>query len=242
MLAGLVLVKGSVALCFALNGLSFIAVIVSLLMMRLPEFVPSKRSTAVWDGFRYIWSDRRLFRTIALVGVCSLFTWPLSTLFPVFASRFHTGERGYSAIMSFNGLGAALGGLALAAYGSRLSRRWLIYGGSFLFCATLLWLAVAQHFALVLFILVVSGFAMIVFGMSAQTQVQEEVPDALRGRVMAVYSLVFNGLFAVGGMEIGNLAQRLNAVNAVRANALICALLTGALLAWSQIDRIRSRR
>jgi len=241
MLAGLVLARASPAACFALNGFSYLAVILSLIMMQLPAFVAVDHRVSVTEGFRYIWSERRVFRTILLVGISSLFAWPLSTLFPVFAHNFHVGKGGYSAIMSSNGLGAAIGGLALAAFGSRLSRRLQIYGGSFMFCLTLLLLAQAQLFIVALVILVLSGFAMIVFGMSAQTQVQEDVPDELRGRVMAVYALVFNGFFAIGGMEIGALAQRVTAVNAVRANALICILVTALVFAWSTADR-RKRR
>jgi MFS family permease len=240
MLAGAVLVKASVAACFALNGLSFVAVIISLLLMKLPEFVPTPRRLSVWDGFRYIWSDFRVFRTILLVGASSLFAWPLSTLFPVFATIYKVGEAGFSEIVSLNGLGAAVGGLWLAAFGARLPRRLQIYGGAFLFCITLILLSQVHQFAFALVILTASGFAMIVFGMSSQTLVQEEVPDALRGRVMAVYSLVFNGLFAVGGMQIGFLAQRLNAVSAVRIDGIICMLLTAAVLSWSLIDRHKS--
>ena len=74
---------------------------------------------------------------------------------------------------------------------------------------------------------------MIIFGISTQTHIQEEVPDALRGRVMAVYSLVFNGLFSVGGLEIGALAERTDARLAVSINALFCLVITCGLLAWS---------
>ncbi len=78
---------------------------------------------------------------------------------------------------------------------------------------------------------------MIVFGISSQIKVQEEVPDELRGRVMAVYSLVFNGLFSIGGLEIGTLAEHLHAPVAVRLNAVIAFVITGALLAWSRVDQ-----
>jgi MFS family permease len=147
------------------------------------------------------------------------------------------GRAGFSFIVSLNGLGAAAGGLWLAAYGARLPRRLQIYGGAFLFCFTLLLLAQAHRFTFALAILTVSGFAMIVFGMSSQTLVQEEVPDDLRGRVMAVYSLVFNGLFAVGGLLVGMLAQHLNAVNAIRIDGTICLILTAIILVWSLMDR-----
>ena len=141
--------------------------------------------------------------------------------------------------MIFNGIGAAAGAALLAAAGGRLSRRWQVYGGAALFCISLQALSLVSAFWLVLGLLVVSGFAMIVFGMAAQTLVQEEVPDELRGRVMAVYSLVFQGLFPVGGVEIGFLANHYGALPAIRINATICLVITLLILAWSLSARRR---
>lgn len=239
MLAGIVLVKFGTSACFALNGVSFLAVIASLAMLRLPAFVRQARTGTVFDGFLYIARTPSVLRIILLIAAGSILTWPLSTLFPEFAALFHVGERGFSAMMSANGIGAAIAGLVLAWAGSRLSRRVAIYGGSALFCISLLFLAAAQPFWLMLLLLAVSGFAMILFGISSQTKIQEEVPDALRGRVMAVYSLVFNGLFSVGGLEIGYLAGRLKPMGAVHLNAAVCLVLTIAILAWSLVDKHR---
>ncbi|HZO90234.1 MAG TPA: MFS transporter [Chthonomonadaceae bacterium] len=234
--AGVVLVKWGAATCFLINGLSFIAVIISLLMMRLPPFVPHAQQISMWGGFGYIWRNRSVFRTVALIGAASLFAWSVSTLYPVFATLFHRGARGYSNILSVNGVGAATGGLTLAILGERLSRRKAIYGGAFLYGSMLLMLSFAPTYAWVLFSLACSGFAMISLGISCNTKVQEEVPDALRGRVMAVYSLVFSGLMPVGGLEIGFLAEHLKAVTAVQINASVFLFLTTTLLVWSLID------
>ncbi len=236
-LAGVVLVKVGSSACFALNGLSFIAVIISLQMMILPALAPKEQSGSVFDGFRYIRDTPSILRIILLIGASSILTWPLSTLFPVFADAFKVGERGFSAMMAANGLGAAIAGLALAWVGTRVSTKSKVYGGSLLFCMALLLLSLAHLYYAALACLVLSGFAMIVFGISSQIKVQEEVPDDLRGRVMAVYSLVFNGLFSLGGLEIGYVATHLKASGAVRLNATLCLLATLALLAWSVLDK-----
>ena len=236
-MAGVVLVKLGSASCFFLNGLSFIAVIISLMMMSLPVFTRKEQSGSVFDGFRYVRDTPSVLRIMLLIGAASVFTWPLSTLFPVFADLFKVGSRGYSAMMAANGLGAALAGLALAWLGTRVSSKAKVYGGSGLFCLSLLLLSVAHRYYLALACLVLSGFAMIVFGISSQIKVQEEVPDDLRGRVMAVYSLVFNGLFSLGGLEIGYLAEHLHANGAVGLNAMLCLIITAALLAWSVADK-----
>ena len=240
-LAGVALVRFGVVSCFALNGLSFIAVIISLLLMRLPAFVPREKSGSVFDGFRYIWATHNVLRIILLTGAASILLWPLSTLYPVFATQFHKGEGGFSAMMAANGLGAAFAALALAWVGSRVPTRLKVYGGSALFSVSLLLLAAAPFYYAALACLILSGFAMILFGISAQTKVQEDVPDALRGRVMAVYSLVFNGLFSVGGLEIGGLSERLGPRAAVSLNAVLAILTTGGLYAWGVAERKRKK-
>ncbi len=239
-LAGTVLVKAGAAACFALNGLSYIAVIISLVMIRPRPFVRQDRDLSVWQGFVYIRQTRPVLRVIMLIGVASLFAWSVSTLYPVFAERFGKGAGGFSAIMALNGIGAAVGGLTVAGIGNRVPRRLLVYGGGFLFSATLLLLLTAMPtYYLLLACLVLSGFAMIIFGISANIMVQEQVPDELRGRVMAVYSLVFGGLMPVGGLEIGFLAEQIGAVAAVRINAALALAAVAALFAWSQADRSR---
>jgi len=251
-LAGAVLAKVGAAMCFWLNGLSFIAVIISLLMMRLPPFKPHEDSQPVWEGFHYIWKTPSVLRVIALIGIGSLLAWPVSTLYPVFATNFAQAILGkaataarvssYSAvtlsqIMAVNGIGAALGGLALAALGERIPRRVSVYGGALLFCVALILFSSASAYWMALGVLLLSGFFMIVFAISSNTKVQEDAPDALRGRVMAVYSLVFNGLFPIGGLEIGFLAEHLNADLAVCINASVCLVLGLGLLTWMLMDR-----
>ncbi len=237
LLAGVVLQKLGASMCFALNGLSFVAVIISLLLMRVARVKPITHDLRVLDGFSYILRTRKVLRVILLVGAGSMFTWSVSTLFPMLSDLFHRRQAGFTMIMIFNGVGAAVGAALLAAAGDRISRRWQVYGGAALFCVALQIMSFASSFWVVLALLTVSGFSMIVFGMAAQTLVQEDVPDALRGRVMAVYSLVFQGLFPVGGLEIGFLANHLHALPAIRLNATICLVITLAILAWSLAAR-----
>ena len=241
-LAGAVLVKAGAAACFAVNGVSFLAVIASLLMLRLKPFVPKERDRSVWSGLDYIRRTRSVLRVVTLIGAGSLFAWSATTLFPVFAARFEAGPGGYSTMMAANGVGAAVGGFTVAWIGSRLPKRLLVYGGAALFSVALLLLSAAPTYHLLLACLVLSGFSMILFGISSNIKVQEEVPDELRGRVMAMYSLVFGGLMPLGGLQIGFLAERIGAVNAVRANAALCLLAACALFAWSQADRRSEER
>lgn len=238
-LAGWVLIRYGVGWCFLINAFSFLAAILSLTLMRLPPFQRKERKTSILEGLRYIAANATVLRIVLLVGTGATFTWSLSTLFPVFAAHYNVGASGYSRMMSANGIGAALGGIVLATVGSRVPRYTLIYGGAFLFCAALLVFTAIDNYGLALGCLVLSGFAMILFGISCNTKVQEDVPDELRGRVMAVYSLVFNGLMPVGGYELGNLAAYLGAFQAVRINVIIALTLSFLIFVWSQVDRKR---
>jgi MFS family permease len=244
-LAGIVLARSNAtlgpymgaALCFFLNGLSFIAVIISLLMMRVPPAQARPRKESIWTGFRYIAQTRRVLRVVLMMGFGALFTWPVSTLFPVFATLTHHGASGYSALMSYNGIGAAAGGVALAVWGDYLPRRFSVYGGAALFAVALIALSCTLNYRAELAIVAISGFAMIIFGISCNTLVQEQVPDDLRGRVMAVYSLVFQGMFPIGGLEFGTLAGKIGAEMTVRVNAIAGLVVVAAIYLWSILDR-----
>ena len=173
-----------------------------------------------------------------MIGVASLTVWSISTLYPVMAAHFGQGAAGYSAIMSLNGVGAAAGGLFVAGLGHRFARRSLIYSGSVACSLGFLALTWMPSFYPALACLLAAGFCMIILGVNAQTKVQEDVTDLLRGRVMAVYSLVFSALMPLGGLLIGFVAEHIGPMNAIRANAVTCIVATLALFAWSQSDHV----
>ncbi len=245
--AGFVLTRYGAPTCFFINGLSYIAVVISLLMMRLPHFVCELREVNMSGGFAYIWQTKAVLRVTALVAASSMLVWSVSTLFPMLSAYFSRGERGYSAIMEFQGVGAAIGAALLASFANRMNKRLAVYGGALAFSSLLLMVALCPGFKASLVLLGLAGLTMIVFGMSAQIRIQEQVPDELRGRVLAVYSLVFQGLMPVGGIELGFLAQHLRDANllwlphagaqvAIAINSSCCLCITLAILAWSIRD------
>ncbi len=238
-MAGVVLVKLGAAWCFGLNGLSFIAVIISLMMMRLPEFRPHPAHGSVWDGFAYIARTSTVFRATFLIGIGSLFTWSASTLFPMLATHFHQGAAGFSRMTAINGVGAATGGVFLTVWGDRFERRSLVYAGAILFATALIFLARMHSFTATLVCLVIAGFAMILFAISCNTKVQTEAPDKLRGRVMAVYSLVFQGFMPLGSLEIGILAERVGAQAAIYWNAMVALCVTLCVFLWALVSERR---
>ncbi|MCS6777405.1 MAG: MFS transporter [Chloroherpetonaceae bacterium] len=244
-LAGVVLTRFDAATCFALNAVSYLAVILSLQRMRLPPPQRQPQHSPVWEGAHYLRSNPAILRVVALVGAGAAFGWSVATLYPAFAREFGTDAAGYSRMMTFNGIGAATGGLTLALLADRLPRHGMIFGGASLFAGALWILASAPSYPIALGSLVLSGFAMIVFGISSNTRVQEEAPDHLRGRVMAIYSLVFQGAMPVGGLAIGALASHTGIRQAVRIyvllfSAAILIALTAFLSDRTQRHRQRS--
>jgi MFS family permease len=239
-LAGTALVTVGATACFWLNALSFVAVIYSLVLIRTRPFVVQDvRNLKIGQGLSYIWRVHSILRVHLLLAAASLFTWSVSTIYPLLSDQFGKAEGGYSAMMSAQGAGAALGGLAMTMIGTRFPRRLLVYGGVILQSVALIFLAVARLYPLVLVCLAFNGIALITFAISANTKVQEEVPDELRGRVMAVYSLVQGSMTPLGGLLIGLAAEPENAgvKGAVGLFAGACFMIAVALWIWSLYDR-----
>ena len=233
--AGVLMAHVGIAWCFLLNGLSFVAVLAGLLMMRLPKFVaPGKaRSTGrhVVEGFAFVAGHRRVRLLLLLLGVVGIFGWSYSVLLPAYATDIlHVGERGYGALLSANGLGALLGALTVATYGSRVRPRLMILGGLWVFSAMLLLLAVVRWYPLVLVCMAVGGWGMLLYFSTTNTLIQTHVSDQMRGRVMGIWALVFGGMMPVGGLESGFLSHAIGVPWAVAVGALVCAGAGG--VAW----------
>ncbi|MDX1934887.1 MAG: MFS transporter [Capsulimonadales bacterium] len=237
MLAGIALVRLSAAACFFLNGLSFIAVLISLSRMRLPTATRERGGATMfspWEGVRFLGSLPSLWRVTVLIGVTSLFVLSVSTLFPVLAERYGQGAVGFGTMVTVNGIGATVGGTLVVAVGNRIPRRLLVYGGALQFCAFLAVLAWSRSYPLALICLFFAGIGMVVFTTSANTKVQEDAPNYLRGRVMAVYSLVANALMPAGGLLLGFLSERYGPFLTIRIVSGLAFSVTLFLLLVSQ--------
>lgn len=239
--AGFLMAHVGMIWCFLLNGLSFIAVIIGLLMMRLPRFVPPAEMGSTGrhmiDGFVYVAGHRPARVMLLLVGVVGIFGWSYSVLLPAYATDIlHVGERGYGALLSANGFGALLGALTVATYGNRVEPRLMILGGLWMFSVMLLLLAVVQWFPLALVCLAVGGWGMLLFFSRANTLIQTSVTDEMRGRVMGIWALVFGGMMLVGGIESGLLSQAVGVPWTIVVGALVCG--GASLAAWRTMRTI----
>ncbi|HRZ37737.1 MAG TPA: MFS transporter [Candidatus Paceibacterota bacterium] len=235
--AGFLMAKAGMTLCFVLNGISYFAVIAGLRMMRLPKFVPPPQPASagrhILDGFAYVAAHRRLRALFLLFGVVGIFGWSYSVLLPAYATDIlHVSESGYGALLSANGLGALLGALTVATFGSRVRPRLLILGGLWTFSAMLLLLAFVRWLPLVLLCLAVGGWGMLLYFATTNTLIQTSVSDAMRGRVMGIWALVFGGMVPIGGLESGVLSQAVGVPWAIAVGAAVCA--GAGLVTWWQ--------
>ena len=175
---------------------------------------------------------------LLLLGLVSLVAMPYTVLMPIFADRIlHGGARGLGILMGATGVGALLGALMLAARtGVHGLGRWVTFacGG---FAVTLIAFGLSKNFWLSTALLVPVGFCMMLQMSSSNTLIQSMVPDHLRGRVMAVYSMMFMGMAPFGALLGGALADRLGASLTVTMGAVAC--LGGAAIFGLRLPKIR---
>jgi MFS family permease len=223
---GIILAAAGAALCFGLNGLSFLAVIIALLSMRLPEITKQPRTVRMMpqiaDGLRYVWSNKPVRAIIALVGVSALFGFSYAVLMPAFAvDVLHVGEAGLGLLNAAVGVGALMAALTVASLSRSRYKVWQLAVGSLLFPLALIGFAISRTLPLSLACLSLVGFAFISQNATSNVLVQAIVPDELRGRVMSVYSLLFFGTAPFGSLLAGGVAQAFSPTLAVVAGALI---------------------
>jgi MFS family permease len=214
------------AWCFTINGLSFIAVIAALMAMRLEPFVPKIHLNSVLsdlkEGLRYVVTHSMIRTIVSLVGVISLFGFAFVTLMPAWAVKMlHGNATTNGFLQSARGFGALAAALLIASLGRFKFRGKLLTFGSFAFPVLLVVFAFIRWEPLSLLVLFGIGFALILIFNLANAAVQTLTPDALRGRVMSIYSLVFFGSLPIGSLFIGWMATKTSEPTTVVINSLI---------------------
>lgn len=230
-IAGLIMATLGIAACFLADGLSFVAVIASLLVIRVDQSPRVGAEASRWqellEGFRYVATTRRVRILLSLLAVTGIFGWAYVALIPAFArDLLGLSEAGYGALLSANGVGALAGALFVAGKGEQRDGRRQVFGGLWLFCVAIILFAFMRHPVAAGAFLCISGFGLIAFLSTSNTLIQLAVPDHLRGRVMGVWGLVFGGSLPIGSLMLGALAERAGLVLAIVAGATICLLFS----------------
>ncbi len=214
-IAGILVAKIGEGYCFLGNAVSYIAVIIGLLLMRVHS--PARASMAsplehMMEGFRFVNRTAPIRALLLLLGLVSLVGMPYVVLMPIFADQIlHGGAKGLGILMGATGVGALLGALTLAfrsgVKGLGRLVAWCCAG----FGASLAVFALSHVFWVSVVLLLPVGYCMMLQMACSNTLIQVMVPDALRGRVMAVYSMMFMGMAPIGALLGGALADRLGA-------------------------------
>jgi MFS family permease len=233
--AGLLVAQVGEGWCFFLNGVSYIAVIAGLLMMRI------EKSLAVHDGgspieklregLRFVRHTLPIRTLLLLLGVVSFTALPFSVLMPIFADRIlHGGASAYGNLMGAVGLGATFGAFTLAMRQQLRGLGNIVAYSAIGLGVSLTLFGASRWYWFSLVVLTLAGYAMMMQFTSANTLIQAMVPDQLRGRVMSLYSMMFIGMAPIGSLVAGKLAQHIGAPMTVALGGLI-SLVGGIVFA-----------
>lgn len=242
--AGLLVAQVGEATAFLLNGLSFLAVLGGLGLMRLPAFTPRPgRLDPVGDlreGLSYLGRDRTALALVLVAAVPSVFGFPATTLLPVLARDvLGLGAAGYGGLVSAIGLGALIGAVSLASLGNYQPKGRLLTTATFVFALALCGAALARMLPVSLAALVLAGWGMVTHLATTNTLLQLHVPDALRGRVMSAYLWAVVGLAPAGALLLGTWAEWWGAPAALLLGAGACALSALiVLIGFPQVRRL----
>jgi MFS family permease len=219
-------------LAFFINGVSYLAVLIGLLMMKLPPHVRKKESSnsfrRMLEGLHYVRNHETIATLMLLVSTVSIFAFPYAVLMPIFADKvLNVGTGGYGMLMAFTGIGSLLGALSLTVQSGRAStnRGRIVRLGAIGLPVFLFVFALSQSYLLSLAMLIGVGWTMISINATINTLIQTSVPDELRGRVNGVYAFLFIGMAPLGNLQAGILADHLGAPAAVAIGATVCALV-----------------
>ncbi len=248
-LAGLAVAATGEGTAFFLNGLSFVAVIICLLMMRnLPQ--PSRPRNGnglkshMAEGVRFVFKQQAILVLMSLIAVSAFLSMPYNTLMPVFANvvlknsalpvvtllcggahplmRCQAPEAlPLGILLTAVGIGAVAGALLVASLPETARRGRMLTAGNLVFPLTLLFFAASRSFVLSLALMVLAGISFVWQNALANTLLQIVTPDELRGRVMSLYSLTFQGMMRVGGLQAGLVADWIGAPLSVGIGAAI---------------------
>ncbi len=233
----------AVGICFAINALSYLGVIVGLLLMERHQGAPAHHNESVWRslwvGLNYARGDTRVLALLSLLGVSSIFGFSYMTLMPLYAAEIlKVGPQGYGFLMTAVGVGALVGALVLASLGNYQRKGALLTVGNFVFPVMLLIFANSRVFPVSLLALAGFGWGLITQNALTNTLLQTIVPGELRGRILGLYTLMFMGMLPFGSLQLGALAEKLSAPMALSLSALIC--LGFGIFVWWRWPHVRA--
>ena len=246
-MSGIILQKLGAGICFSLNAVSFVAVIVSLLLMKLPPAAKhpaqKKIATELKDGFVYIRNTPMIGMTLLMLSCMSLFVLPYNTLLPVFAKVIFKGDAttfGY--INSFIGVGALGGAFFLASLKPGADLKIILLVNTVIFGISLMLFSQITYFPLAMLFATVCGFGMMSQTTIGNTIVQIHAAPQMRGRVMSFFALAFFGMMPMGSLFIGGISQRIGAPNTLLCQGAIAVIICIVFSNFLRADKLNKKK
>ena len=245
-IAGIVLEKLGAGTCFSINALSFLAVIISLLMVKFPAYIPQVRKKRVFREFREGWQYLRLTPAIGfvilLLACVSLFALPFITVLPIYAKVIFKGNAStFGYLNSAIGLGAVGGAIFLASLkaGSDLKKilfvNLLIFGGALMLFSHVTSLPIALLFAML------AGFGMMSQTTICNTIIQTTVSAEMRGRVLSYFAMAYFGMLPLGGLIIGTASHYFGAPDTLLAEGIAAIIIAVIFLPFLRKDILKEK-
>lgn len=244
-LAGLALEKFGDDICFGLNAVSFIAVIGSLLMMKLPKYVAKPHTKNVIgelkEGFAYIKKTPSITLILIMLALISLMVLPFSTLIPVYAKDIFKGTAStFGVIDSVIGLGAFSGAIFLASLKPGRNLRKILAINTLIFGVGLILFSHTTYYPIALLFATISGFGMMSQITISNTLIQTTVDPSMRGRVISFYAMAFFGMQPLGGLLVGSISQWIGTPDTVLIEGIIALIIGGFLFRKLRKDEIKN--
>ena len=245
-LSGIVLQKLGAGICFSVNALSFVAVIISLLLMKLPPHTPNpikkKISSEFAEGFVYLKNTPEIGTILLMLALISLFVLPYNTLLPIFAKVIFKGDAvtfGY--INSFIGIGALCGAFFLASLKPETDLKIILLINTIIFGICLMLFSHTAYFPLAMLFASVSGFGMMSQTTIGNTIIQTESAPHMRGRVMSYFALAFFGMLPLGSLLTGSISQLIGAPNTLLCQGILAVIIAIVFSNFLRKDRLNKK-
>ena len=238
-IAGIIISSLGMSACFFLNAISFIAVIFALSRIAARGIMATHSASFLKEivgGRHFVVTTKPVFYIMMLISLFSLFGIPYMTMLPVLAGDvFNVGARGLSFLVASAGAGSLLAAVVIAFKGKIEREDIFIPCSGLIFSAALLALAFSRTFYLSLLLIFAAGWGIVSYLAACNSYIQNRVPDALRGRVMGLYTLVFLGFAPLGNLFIGFAAEAAGTILSLKLFAMVCII--GSIIFFRKFRR-----
>ncbi len=244
-IAGVVVASLGETPAFVINSLSYLAVIIALIQMRIVTASPTQPRTNSIErmkaGFQYIFNQKAILGLVIMVAAISVIGFGALTLVPVFAKDIlKIGATGFGRLLSWQGIGALVGSFFLIVWGDSIPKGKLLLISRILFGPVMICVALSRTHWLSMALMAILGYSLITQLVLTNTLIQTIVPDELRGRVMSTYTWALGGFYPLGSLGMGFLGDQIGAPAAAMVSGFGCLLLVVVnLVVFPSLQRLK---